>query len=172
MQEQIREILTWIAGFVGGGTGIGFIAFVVSQYFKYKAKTKVAQSAKLTEDQIEEIADRAAKKIEAKIKGKLTIDIDAELDKATNKRLKAVEEQQEQLVDVMNRTYKLTRANVRAFGSFHTVDKDSKAEIAELIKSEDLNPIANIQEEKPSVVFEKEEEKKAEPVEQKPKITY
>ena len=132
--EQLKLILEWVCGLLGGGTGATIIALLIKHVVDKRAEVKVAQSSTLSEAQIDAIADRTAKKVEKNIKGKITIDIDAQLDRATNKRISAIEEQQGKIVDAVNRTANYSRATMSAIGSFRSIPVASQQEIAKLAK--------------------------------------
>ena len=165
--EQLKLILNYVVGFASSATGAALIAFVIRAIVKKSGEVKIAKAAKLSDADKHQIAQECAEIVTARFKSKLTLDVDAQIDRSTNKRLKVVEDSQAQLVDVVNRTYKLAKANARAFGSFHTVAAESKKEISELLDA-DNGDLVEVQEEKPSVVFEKQtEEEKQEAVEKK-----
>ncbi len=163
--EQLNTILEWVVGFASGTTGSVIIALLIKYWIGKRAETKKAQAAKLTEADKKEIIEGVGEYVVGKINGKITLDIDAQLDKATNKRISAIEAQQEKIVEATNRSANYSRATMSAIGSFRSIPVQCQQEIAKLAQDEPLKIEEPV---KPTVEFvaEKKVENK------KPSVKY
>jgi hypothetical protein len=74
------EILTWVVSFLGGATGIATIASVVKCALRAKA-------SKMSKKDKQEIAEMASDLVIQKQQATVEVDISAQIDRATNKRI-------------------------------------------------------------------------------------
>lgn len=85
--EQLNTILTWIVSFLSSATGVAFLGFIAKLILNFRGK----KYAKLTDADEDRIAEKSSKRVIASIKDGVSIDADAMVNKATNKRLDTVE---------------------------------------------------------------------------------
>lgn len=103
---------------------------IATAILNYKAK----KVARLTESEKQDIANIVTANVLNAVKDGFTIDIDAQIEKATNKRISAIENSQNQLIEAVNHSVQYSRATMSAVGDFRTISDQSKAEIATLLK--------------------------------------
>lgn len=96
--QKLETILNYVVAFLSSGVGATLIGVIVKLFLNYKGK----KFAKLTEQDEERISKKTAQIVLNAIEGGVSIDADALVDKATNKRLDGVEGKFNDLVTMCN----------------------------------------------------------------------
>ncbi len=126
--EQIKEIINPIVIFLTSGTGALLIGVVVKAIVAAVATVKSKKAAKLTEADKQDIANKLLQAMQ----GGLKVDMDAELDRATNKRMTAMEERLNEFSELMNKVINVSSATMSAVGDFKTISQESREKIKAL----------------------------------------
>lgn len=135
MTQQIQELITWLttSGILTTG-----LTVIVTAIVKAIANVKTRKYSKLTESDKAEIVSEVKNGVLNAIQGGVSIDMDAQLDKATAKRITAVEKSQNEIVEQTNRLMDYQRVVLSAIGDFKTISQSSKEQIQAILKG---NPV-------------------------------
>ena len=124
--NQIIDAVTLFLSSAVGTTTVGVIVKSAIEAFK-AIKTK--KYSKLTEADKREIAELAANSLYAKIQGGVIVDMDAQIDKATSRRITAIEQSQNAIIGQMEQLLGQQRVVLLAIGDFKTISQSSKEQI-------------------------------------------
>lgn len=125
--EQVRIIVAqagkWAAGIIGAVGGVAGIVKIISTLINSKARKNPVS---LTAADRKEIAHLAASEVVASTQQGVAFDIDAQIDKATNKRLAAMEKRFNGFVWLIKRLIKGQKTVMKSLSEFKTISNDSR----------------------------------------------
>lgn len=125
--ETTEMILTYVTAFLGSGAGATILACLIKGIANCVAKVKIAKASKLTEkDKIEMTAA-----FEKSLENGVTINMDAQLDKATNKRFNGIEKLLNDVAKQSEENAKTLKLVAEAMSQFKTLTADVKNRLAE-----------------------------------------
>lgn len=129
--EQLKLIMEYVTGFLGGSTGLAIIGVVVYKVAKAILEHKGKKYAKLDYQDKNEIAND----VKAAIKDGVEVDITSELDKATKKLVSEHKAKLNELIAVNNEDRRLLYAVAQTLAQFKTIQGTTA--LAELQKALD-----------------------------------
>ena len=123
--EQLAAyILKWVSAVIGSLGGVTGIIVIVKTLIKSK-------SAKMSAKDKSDIAELAAKRVIEGQNLNIELDISEQIDKATNKRLKAVEDSTNDFIRLINKVIKQQRHIASAVKDFKTISTESRSQLLE-----------------------------------------
>lgn len=123
--EQLAAyILKWVSAIVGSLGGVTGVIALVKSLIKSK-------SAKMSAKDKNDIAEIAAKRVIEGQNLNIELDISEQIDKATNKRLKAVEDSTNDFIKRINKVIKQQRHIANAVKDFKTISAESRTQLLE-----------------------------------------
>ena len=131
--EVIKEILNPIMIFLSSGVGATVLGVIVRAIITAVSNAKNKKYAKLTDAEIENIAEKSASMVLAAIKDGVNIEADALLDKYTQTRLNNLESKFNEISSATNAQLEYARAVLGAVGDFRTISLEHKTQIQELL---------------------------------------
>lgn len=160
-----EQIMTYVVAFLSSGVGATVITVIVKSIVNAICAYKTKKVSRLNESDKSEIAESAAKSVLAAISGGVNIDAEAMIDKATNKRLTAIEEQFNGIATQMNKLSAILVAEGQVLSEFKTPSLSSR-ETLNAVLADELKklPIIPLLEQAKLVVAHKEEQKEEQPV--------
>lgn len=132
MQTIINAVLT----FLSTGVGATVLGIVIKAIVTAVANVKTRKYSKLTEADREAIVEEVKSGVLQAIHGGVSVDMDAQLDKATARRITAVEKSQNEIVAQTNKLMDYQRTVLAAIGDFKTISQASKERIQGILKDE------------------------------------
>lgn len=123
--EQLAAyILKWVSAIVGSLGGVMGVIALVKSLIKSK-------SAKMSAKDKNDIAEIAAKKVIEGQNLNIELDISEQIDKATNKRLRLVEDSTNDFIKKINKVIKQQRHIANAVKDFKTISAESRTQLLE-----------------------------------------
>lgn len=123
--EQLAAyILKWVSAIVGSLGGVTGVIALVKSLIKSK-------SAKMSAKDKNDIAEIAAKRVIEGQNLNIELDISEQIDKATNKRLKLVEDSTNDFIKRINKVIKQQRHIANAVKDFKTISAESRTQLLE-----------------------------------------
>lgn len=155
-----EQIMTYVVAFLSSGVGATVITVIVKAIVNAICTYKTKKVSRLNEADKAEIAESAAKSVLAAISGGVNIDAEAMIDKATNKRLTAIEEQFNNIATQMNKLSAILVAEGQVLSEFKTPSLASR-ETLNAVLADELKklPLVPILEQAKLVVSQKGEQK-------------
>lgn len=135
-EATIQTILNYVIGFLSTGVGAAILGAVIKAIVTAIANVKTKKYSKLTESDKSDIVNEVTSGVLKAIQGGVSVDMDAQLDKATAKRITAVEKSQNEIVEQTNRLMDYQRVVLSAIGDFKTISQYSKEQIQGILKLE------------------------------------
>lgn len=135
-EATIQTILNYVIGFLSTGVGAAILGAVIKAIVTAIANVKTKKYSKLTEGDKSDIVNEVTSGVLKAIQGGVSVDMDAQLDKATAKRITAVEKSQNEIVEQTNRLMDYQRVVLSAIGDFKTISQYSKEQIQSILKLE------------------------------------
>ena len=160
-----EQIMTYVVAFLSSGVGATVITVIVKAIVNAICTYKTKKVSRWNESDKAEIAESAAKSVLAAISGGVNIDAEAMIDKATNKRLTAIEEQFNGIATQMNKLSAILVAEGQVLSEFKTPSLASR-ETLNAVLADELKklPLVPILEQAKLVVSQKGEQKEEQPV--------
>lgn len=132
--EQIRQIVAqagkWAAGIFGGLGGVAGIVSIIRCII-------TAKKSKLTAADKNEIAEKAAQKIADKQAISIDVDMSAEIDKATKKRIAELEDAQNINTRQYKRLSKWFKLIMASISEFRTLSNDNRVALIAAVAEKD-----------------------------------
>lgn len=174
MNETTQTILNYVITFLSTGVGATVLTIVIKAIVTAVANVKTKKYSKLTDNDRATIVDNVTGGVLNAIKDGVSVDMDAQIDKATARRITAVERSQNDIVERMNKVIECQKAMLSAIADFKTISIESKEQIKALIKQDIVPMEAVVAVEVPKVAVEmpKNELKQEEKESPKSKLAY
>ena len=135
-EATIQTILNYVIGFLSTGVGAAILGAVIKAIVAAIANVKTKKYSKLTEADKTDIVNEVTSGVLKAIQGGVSVDMDAQLDKATAKRITAEERSQNDIVEQTNRLMDYQRVVLSAIGDFKTISQTSKDRIQGILKQD------------------------------------
>ncbi|MDE6060707.1 MAG: hypothetical protein K2G31_04485 [Clostridia bacterium] len=129
MNETTQTIINAVTIFLSSSVGATVLGAVFKTIINAVTSIKTKKYSKLTEADKDEIAERSANRLYLKIQGGIVVDMDAQIDKATARRITAVEKSQNEIIGKINELMMQQRVELTAIGDFKTISQSSKEQI-------------------------------------------
>ena len=129
MNETTQTIINAVTIFLSSSVGATVLGAVFKTVINAITSIKTKKYSKLTEADKHEIAELAANSLYAKIHGGVIVDMDAQIDKATSRRITAIEQSQNAIIGQMEQLLGQQRVVLLAIGDFKTISQSSKEQI-------------------------------------------
>jgi len=170
---EIEKIVEYVTIFLSSGVGAAILGAVIRSIALAISNAKIKKYNKLTDDDKKAIANEVKEELFNAMQGKLTLDANALVDKATNSRLSAIEKSYNDIAESINLSTAYARATMNAVGDFKTISEDSRTIIKKLL-SEDVAKVDEVQPEKVAAIKIETKDTKPQVVEEKAvsKISY
>lgn len=136
-----EQIMTYVVAFLSSGVGATVITVIVKAIVNAICTYKTKKVSRLNEADKAEIAESAAKSVLAAISGGVNIDAEAMIDKATNKRLTAIETQFNDIAGQMNKLSDIVVAEGQVLSEFKTPSLGSR-ELLNAVLSDPLKKLS------------------------------
>lgn len=133
MNETTQTIINAVTIFLSSSVGATVLGAVFKTIINAVTSIKTKKYSKLTEADKDEIAERSANRLYLKIQGGIVVDMDAQIDKATARRITAVEKSQNEIIGNMDELMKQQRVVLSAIGDFKTISQSSKEQIQSIL---------------------------------------
>lgn len=174
MNETTQTILNYVVTFLSTGVGATVLTIVVKAIITAVANVKTKKYSKLTDSDKVAIVDNVRDGVLNAIKDGVSVDMDAQIDKATARRITAVERSQNDIINRMNKVIECQKAMLSAICDFKTISIESKDQIKTLLKHdiEPMEKVVAVEVPKVAVDTPKNETKQEEKENVKTKLTY
>ena len=169
---EVEKIVEYVTIFLSSGVGAAILGAVIRSIALAVSNAKVKKYSRLTDDDKKAIANEVKEELFNAMQGKLTLDANALVDKATNSRLSAIEKSYNDIAESINLSTAYARATMNAVGDFKTISEDSRQAIKELLK-EDVSKVAVVKDEAVAEIkYETKDQKVEVPVTEVSKVSY
>lgn len=160
-----EQIMTYVVAFLSSGVGATVITVIVKSIVNAICTYKTKKVSRLTDGDKKEISKMVVTDVLTAIQGGVNIDVEAMIDKATNKRLTAIETQFNDIAGQMNKLSAILVAEGQVLSEFKTPSLASR-ETLNAVLADELKklPIVPILEQAKLVVSQKGEQKEEQPV--------
>ena len=160
-----EQIMTYVVAFLSSGVGATVITVIVKSIVNAICTYKTKKVSRLTDSDKKEISKMVVTDVLTAIQGGVNIDAEAMIDKATNKRLTAIEEQFNGIATQMNKLSAILVAEGQVLSEFKTPSLASR-ETLNAVLADELKklPLVPILEQAKLVVSQKGEQKEEQPV--------
>lgn len=160
-----EQIMTYVVAFLSSGVGATAITVIVKSIVNAICTYKTKKVSRLTDGDKKEISKMVVTDMLTAIQGGVNIDAEAMIDKATNKRLTAIEEQFNGIATQMNKLSAILVAEGQVLSEFKTPSLASR-ETLNAVLADELKklPIIPLLEQAKLVVSQKGEQKEEQPV--------
>lgn len=160
-----EQIMTYVVAFLSSGVGATVITVIVKSIVNAICTYKTKKVSRLTDGDKKEISKMVVTDMLTAIQGGVNIDAEAMIDKATNKRLTAIEEQFNGIATQMNKLSAILVAEGQVLSEFKTPSLASR-ETLNAVLADELKklPIIPLLEQAKLVVSQKGEQKEEQPV--------
>lgn len=135
-EANLQTILNYVITFLSTGVGATILGIVIKSIVTAIANVKTKKYSKLTDGDKSVIVSEVTKGVLCAIKDGVSVDMDAQLDKATSKRITAVERSQNDIVEQTNRLMEYQRVVLAAIGDFKTISQSSKDRIQAILREQ------------------------------------
>ena len=123
-----------ILGALGGFAGLVSIVKLVIRFFIQK------KPMKLTTDTSEAIAERAADMVTQKLANGVAVDMSAQIDAATNKRLSELEKKNNELIDDLRQAKKRDKLLMASIADFKTITNENRVALMKAVAEDEKLP--------------------------------
>ena len=160
-----EQIMTYVVAFLSSGVGATVITVIVKSIVNAICTYKTKKVSRLTDGDKKEISKMVVTDVLTAIQGGVNIDVEAMIDKATNKRLTAIETQFNDIAGQMNKLSAILVAEGQVLSEFKTPSLASR-ETLNAVLADELKklPIIPLLEQAKLVVSQKGEQKEEQPV--------
>lgn len=132
-EATVQTILNYVITFLSTGVGATVLTIVIKAIISAVANIKTKKYSKLTEVDKTEIVDRVADKMLNAIQDGVRLDVDGMIDRATNKRLAAMESKNNEFTDVVNKVLDIVKAQGNVLCELKTPSQGARGHLQELI---------------------------------------
>lgn len=160
MNEATKTIIDAVMIFLSSSVGATILGIVGKAVANAIASVKIKKYSKLTDSDRAVIVSEVKDGVLNAIQGGVSVDMDAQIDKATSRRITAVEKSQNDIVEQMEQLMNYQRVVLAAIGDFKTISQSSKEQIQAILKGTVLSlekvqtieqPILEIKQETPEL---------------------
>lgn len=109
-EATLQTIMNYVITFLSTGVGATVITIIIKAIVSAIAGVKAKKYSKLTDADKTEIVDRVADRMLIAIQDGVSIDVDGMIDRATNKRLTAMEDKSNEFTDAVNNMLEIIKA--------------------------------------------------------------
>ena len=136
-----EQIMTYVVAFLSSGVGATVITVIVKSIVNAICTYKTKKVSRLTDGDKKEIAKMVVTDVLTAIQGGVNIDVEAMIDKATNKRLTAIETQFNDIAGQMNKLSDIVVAEGQVLSEFKTPSLGSR-ELLNAVLSDSLKKLS------------------------------
>ena len=136
-----EQIMTYIVAFLSSGVGATVITVIVKSIVNAICTYKTKKVSRLTDGDKKEISKMVVTDVLTAIQGGVNIDVEAMIDKATNKRLTAIETQFNDIAGQMNKLSDIVVAEGQVLSEFKTPSLGSR-ELLNAVLSDSLKKLS------------------------------
>lgn len=134
-EATVQTILNYVITFLSTGVGATVITIIIKAIVSAIANVKSKKYSKLTETDKSDIVSRVADKILYTIQDGVQIDTDGMIDRATNKRLTAIENKTNEFTEAVNKVLEIIKAQGSVLCELKTPSQSARGRLQELIES-------------------------------------
>ena len=136
-----EQIMTYVVAFLSSGVGATVITVIVKSIVNAICTYKTKKVSRLTDGDKKEISKMVVTDVLTAIQGGVNIDVEAMIDKATNKRLTAIETQFNDIAGQMNKLSDIVVAEGQVLSEFKTPSLGSR-ELLNAVLSDQLKKLS------------------------------
>ena len=136
-----EQIMTYVVAFLSSGVGATVITVIVKSIVNAICTYKTKKISRLTDGDKKEISKMVVTDVLTAIQGGVNIDVEAMIDKATNKRLTAIETQFNDIAGQMNKLSDIVVAEGQVLSEFKTPSLGSR-ELLNAVLSDPLKKLS------------------------------
>ena len=136
-----EQIMTYVVAFLSSGVGATVITVIVKSIVNAICTYKTKKVSRLTDGDKKEISKMVVADVLTAIQGGVNIDVEAMIDKATNKRLTAIETQFNDIAEQMNKLSDIVVAEGQVLSEFKTPSLGSR-ELLNAVLSDSLKKLS------------------------------
>ena len=136
-----EQIMTYVVAFLSSGVGATVITVIVKSIVNAICTYKTKKVSRLTDGDKKEISKMVVTDVLTAIQGGVNIDVEAMIDKATNKRLTAIETQFNDIAGQMNKLSDIVVAEGQVLSEFKTPSLGSR-ELLNAVLSDSLKKLS------------------------------
>ena len=136
-----EQIMTYVVAFLSSGVGATVITVIVKSIVNAICTYKTKKVSRLTDGDKKEISKMVVTDVLTAIQGGVNIDVEAMIDKATNKRLTAIETQFNDIAGQMNKLSDIVVAEGQVLSEFKTPSIGSR-ELLNAVLSDSLKKLS------------------------------
>lgn len=136
-----EQIMTYVVAFLSSGVGATVITVIVKSIVNAICTYKTKKVSRLTDGDKKEISKMVVADVLTAIQGGVNIDVEAMIDKATNKRLTAIETQFNDIAGQMNKLSDIVVAEGQVLSEFKTPSLGSR-ELLNAVLSDSLKKLS------------------------------
>ena len=136
-----EQIMTYVVAFLSSGVGATVITVIVKSIINAICTYKTKKVSRLTDGDKKEISKMVVTDVLTAIQGGVNIDVEAMIDKATNKRLTAIETQFNDIAGQMNKLSDIVVAEGQVLSEFKTPSLGSR-ELLNAVLSDSLKKLS------------------------------
>ena len=136
-----EQIMTYAVAFLSSGVGATVITVIVKSIVNAICTYKTKKVSRLTDGDKKEISKMVVTDVLTAIQGGVNIDVEAMIDKATNKRLTAIETQFNDIAGQMNKLSDIVVAEGQVLSEFKTPSLGSR-ELLNAVLSDSLKKLS------------------------------
>ena len=136
-----EQIMTYVVAFLSSGVGATVITVIVKSIVNAICTYKTKKVSRLTDGDKKEISKMVVTDVLTAIQGGVNIDVEAMIDKATNKRLTAIETQFNDIAGQMNKLSDIVVAEGQVLSEFKTPSLSSR-ELLNAVLSDSLKKLS------------------------------
>ena len=136
-----EQIMTYVVAFLSSGVGATVITVIVKAIVNAICTYKTKKVSRLTDGDKKEISKMVVTDVLTAIQGGVNIDVEAMIDKATNKRLTAIETQFNDIAGQMNKLSDIVVAEGQVLSEFKTPSLGSR-ELLNAVLSDSLKKLS------------------------------
>lgn len=144
MDQTVQTVLDYVIAFLSSGIVATVLGVIGKAIINARTTVKLKKYSKLTEADRQAIAADVQSGVRTALIGGVTVDMDAQIDKATSRRITAIEQSQNAIIEQMNQLMFGQRIVLLAMGDFKTISQSSKEQIQGILKGVYL-PLEKVQ---------------------------
>lgn len=167
--ETMQTILNYVITFLSTGVGATVLTIIIKAIVTAVTNVKTKKYSKLTESDKSAIVEQVKDGVLNAIKDGVSVDMDAQIDKATARRITCVERSQNEIVEQVNKLIEYQKTVLSAIGDFKTISPESKERIKEILSQTNKTLERVVEVEVPKVEISADNKVK---VKEKTKLSY
>ena len=129
MNETTKTVIDAVVIFLSSSVGATILGIIGKTVVNAIASVKTKKYSKLTDSDRTLIVAEVKEGVIAAIRGGVSVDMDAQIDKATARRITAVEKSQNEIIAQVSQLMNWMRVVLLAIGDFKTISQPSKEQI-------------------------------------------